>query len=191
MSRRPSMSHTCSAAQACTGGLASPNAHSYAGSAPLGFWNHSRHSTSSWYLANAGSTWARATVWKAMSQAANHGYSHGSGIDRMSRASTLSQPALRPCRRSRWWRRLGRVAVQPALHVVAVELLAPDHPGEGLAGHEPRVVVHVGRDHLAVELVRLRAALREHLVELGAERRATTTASAGGPAPPGSRPAPP
>ena len=62
LSRRPSMSHTCSAAHACTGGLASLNAHSYAGSAPLGCWNHSRQSTKSWYLAKAGSTWARATV---------------------------------------------------------------------------------------------------------------------------------
>ena len=57
----------------------------------------------------------------------------------------------------RWWR-LGRVAVQPALHVVAVELLAPDHPGEGLPRHQPRVVVDRGRDHLVVELVGLRCA---------------------------------
>ena len=100
-------------------------------------------------------------------------------------AGVAAAPSLR------WWRRLGRVAVQPALHVVPVELLAPDHPGEGLTGDEPRVVVDVGRDHLGVELVGLTAPRREHLVELGAEAPATTTAGAGGPAPPGSRPAPP
>ena len=175
-SRRPSMSHTCSAAQACTGGLTSPKAHSYAGSAPLGFWNHSRHSASSWYLAKAGSRCARATVWKARSQAANHGYSQGSGIDRMSRASRLSQPALRPVAAFRRWRRLRRVAVQPALHVVAVELLAPDHPGERLAGHQARVVVDVGRDHLGVELVGLacraaRAPRRSAVPNAGRRRR--------------------
>ena len=71
----------------------------------------------------------------------------------------------------RWWRRLGRITVQPALHVVPVELLPPDHPREGLTGDEPGVVVHVGGDHLGVELVRLTAPRREHLVELGAEAR--------------------
>ncbi len=87
VSVRPSISQTRSAAQAWTGGFTSSKFHSYAGRAPLGFWNHSRHRTRSWYLANAGSTWARATVWNARSQAANHGYSHLSGIERMSAAS--------------------------------------------------------------------------------------------------------
>ena len=68
----------------------------------------------------------------------------------------------------RW--RLRRVAVEPALHVVVVELLAPDHPGERLPGDQARVVVDGGRDHLAVELVGLHATLREHLVEARAER---------------------
>ena len=88
MSRRPSISQTASAAWAWTGGLTSSNDHSYAGSAPSGCWNHSRHSTSSWYLAKAGSMWARVTAWKPRSHAANHGYSHESGIDRMSSVST-------------------------------------------------------------------------------------------------------
>ena len=100
MSRRPSIFQTASAASAWTGGLTSSNDHSYAGSAPLGCWNHSRHRTSSWYLANAGSTCASVMVWNARSHAANHGYSHLSGIDRMSAASKWRQPALRPVRRS-------------------------------------------------------------------------------------------
>ena len=54
-----------------------------------------------------------------------------------------------------WRWRLRRVAVEPAPDVVAVELLAPDHPGEGLAGHEPLVVAGAGRDQLRVELVGL------------------------------------
>ena len=67
--------------------------------APFGCWNHSRQSNVSWYLANAGSTCASAMQWNAMSQAANHGYSHGSGIDMMSKASKLLQRALRPSSR--------------------------------------------------------------------------------------------
>jgi len=55
--------------------------------------------TSNWYFANAGSMWARAMVWNARSQAANHGYSHGSGIERMSRASMWVQAAFLPVRR--------------------------------------------------------------------------------------------
>ena len=88
-------------------------------------------------------------------------------------------------------RRLGGVAVEPALHVVAVELLAPDHPGEGLPGDQTRVVVDGGGDDLAVELVGLLAALVEHLVERACRTRATTKAAAGGPGPPGSLPARP
>ena len=42
-SRPPSISKTRSAAHACTGGLTSPNAHSYAGSCPFGCMYHSRH----------------------------------------------------------------------------------------------------------------------------------------------------
>ena len=42
MSRPPSIANTSSAANACTGGLTSSNAHSYAGIAPFGCWNHSR-----------------------------------------------------------------------------------------------------------------------------------------------------
>ncbi len=97
MSLRPSMSHTKYAAAAWTGGLMSSNDHSYAGSAPSGCWNHSRHRTRSWYLANAGSTWASVTAWNARSQAANHGYSHGSGMERMSAASKCRQSVFRMC----------------------------------------------------------------------------------------------
>src|SRR6185503_14933423 len=96
VSRAPSMTNTSSAAHACTGGLTSSNDHSYAASAPLGCWNHSRQRRISWYFANAGSTRASATQWKARSHAANHGYSHLSGIDMMSKASNDLQWTLRP-----------------------------------------------------------------------------------------------
>ena len=100
VSRPSSIANTSSAAQACTGGLTSEKFHSYAGSVPLGCWNHSRHSKICWYLANAGSTCASVTQWKARSQAANQGYSHLSGIDMMSKASKLRQREFRPLSRS-------------------------------------------------------------------------------------------
>ena len=68
--------------------------------------------------------------------------------------------------------RLGRVAVEPALDVVVVELLAPQHSGEGLTHHVRLVVGHAGRRQLGVELVGLRAPARD------ARRRSPTTGRA-------------
>ena len=67
-------------------------------------------------------------------------------------------------------RRLGRVALEPAVDEVVVVLLAPQQPGEGLALHVAQVVGHVeGRD-AAVEGVGLGDALREQRVEVRAQR---------------------
>ena len=62
-------------------------------------------------------------------------------------------------------RRLRRVAVQPGRHVVVVELLGPEHPGERLA-HDVGLVGAgaVGRQRL-VELVRLGLALAKDKVK--------------------------
>ena len=68
------------------------------------------------------------------------------------------EPALR-----RSW--LGRIAVQPARHVVVVELLAPQHPGEGLPHHQ-RLVGRGGRGRqFGVELVGLGPAAGDDRVE--------------------------
>ena len=67
-------------------------------------------------------------------------------------------------------RRLARVTVQPAADVVVVQLLAPEHPGEGLA-HDHRLVgAGTSRGQLGVELVGLGLAQCEHLVEASAQR---------------------
>ncbi len=94
----PSISKTFSAAQACTGGFTSSNAHSYAGSCPLGCMYHSCNSSRSWPLAYPGSTCAIATQWNARSQAAYHGYSQVSGMEITSQLVMCFQCALRPCR---------------------------------------------------------------------------------------------
>src|SRR6516164_5603212 len=158
-SRPPSMENTSSAAHACTGGLTSPKSHSHAGSAPFGCWNHSRHSKISWYLANAGSTWASATQWNARSQAANQGYSHLSGIDMMSKALKFRHRELR------------RIPVQPPADVVVVELLAPQHAGERLAHHRRLVGAGRLRRQPGVELIGLGPAGGDHAVEVLAQRR--------------------
>src|ERR1022692_2533668 len=70
------------------------------GGAPPGCWNHSLHSRISCYLANAGSTWASATQWKARSDRKSVGYSHLSGIDMMSNASKWRHRELRAALRA-------------------------------------------------------------------------------------------
>ena len=63
--------------------------------------------------------------------------------------------AARAPRRRR--RRAGRIAVEPALHVVVVELLRPEHARERLAQDERLVGGRAGGRQLAVELVGLGA----------------------------------
>ena len=64
--------------------------------------------------------------------------------------------------RSRWWR-LSGVALEPAGHVVVIELFAPQHSREGLA-----------HDHL---FVRARPRRRQLVIELESARRRFTTFS--------------
>ena len=96
-------------------------------------------------MANSGSTCASATQWNARSQAAYHGYSHLSGIEMTSRVVEVPPLAVAAAPALVRRRRAGRVAVEPALHVVVVELLAPEHPGERLAQHERLVVGRAAR----------------------------------------------
>src|SRR2546425_9520199 len=51
--RGPVILYTRQQAHACTGGLTSPNANSYAGICPLGCMYHSRNSSTSWSFANS------------------------------------------------------------------------------------------------------------------------------------------
>ena len=155
-SRLPSITNTRSAAITWTGGLTSSKFHSYAGSAPLGCRNHSRRRTTTWYFANAGSRCAHATAWKPESQAANHGYSHGSGIARMSNESRWRQRAVAAVTVCLGRRRLARISVEPAAHVVRVDLLAPDEAGAGLAQYPHLFRRRARRRERAVELVRIR-----------------------------------
>ncbi len=134
------MAKTSRAAQACTGGFTSPKSHSYAGSAPLGCWNHSRHTSSSWYLANAGSTCAERDAVEAEVPRGEPRVlplvRHRHDVERLEVA-----PAGVAALEARGGRGgLGRVAGQPAGHVVVVELLAPEHPRERLA-HDAGLVV--------------------------------------------------
>ena len=77
--------------------------------------------------------------------------------------------AAGPTLSRRGW--LRRIAVQPAPDVVGVELLAPDHPGKGLPGHEPFILRGRAGDDLPVEVVSFAEAVGQNLVEVVAEGR--------------------
>ena len=66
--------------------------------------------------------------------------------------------------------RIGAALLQPLVHVVVVELLAPQHARQGLAHDVGRVGVERARNDGRVELVGLVAAGLQHLVEMAAER---------------------
>ena len=126
---------------------------------------HSRHRSSSCFLANAGSMRAIATQWNARSQAANHGYSQVSGIEMTSRAHRWGHASLRTPRAPGRRRRLAGIALEPVLDDVVVELARPQEAGVGLAddvalGRVERRVAPVG-----VVVVGLEAAPVEDRVE--------------------------
>ena len=66
--------------------------------------------------------------------------------------------------------RVGAALLQPLVHVVVVELLAPEHARQGLPHDVGRVGVQRGRDDGGVELVGLGAPRLEDVVEAAAER---------------------
>ena len=88
----------------------------------------------------------------------------------MSNALKWRHRLFRPAWRCGGGGGLGRVAVQPAGHVVVVQLLAPQHPGERLPHHHRLVGAGPGRGQLAVELVGLGPAGLQGLFESGPQR---------------------
>ena len=86
------------------------------------------------------STIASGTVWNARSHDAYHGYSHVSGMEMTSSLIMWNQFRLRMFVPAGLAQRVHVVLVQPAVEVEEVELLAPQHPGQGLA-HAPAASV--------------------------------------------------
>ena len=74
--------------------------------------------------------------------------------------------AVAPALAAGWRRWLGRVAAQPLRDIVGVELLRPEHTGEGLALDQPHIVVQARRLERGVEGVGLGLALGEDGVEV-------------------------
>src|SRR5258708_28164560 len=66
-----------------------------------------------------------------------------------------------------WWRRLGRIACKPVLHVEVIEVVRPQHPGDGLALHEFCIGAGLCRLDGGVKLVGLLLALCEEGIEIG------------------------
>ena len=67
----------------------------------------------------------------------------------------------------RWRRRLGRIAVQPFLHVVVKKLFAPDHPRKSLALHHPCISVGNALLQPGVKFIRLTSSLIKYIIEIG------------------------
>src|SRR5262249_19542254 len=74
----------------------------------------------------------------------------------------------------RWWYRSSRVAVEPTVDVVVVELLAPQEPGTRLTQHE-RLVGDGVRGKVGVELVRLAVSALHDRVERSSHRAGLVT----------------
>ena len=150
---------------------------------------HSRSISTSWLLANSGSTWAIGTQWNARSHAAYHGYSHGSGIEITSALFRCRHPALRPCCRVSGGGGPRRIAVEPALDVVVEELLAPHQSRDRLPQHQRLVGLSPAAGSVRAKNASASARRRsEMLVErVGPDRTGSTSpwsAGAGSPASP-------
>ena len=108
-------------------------------------------------LPKSGSTSVRASTWKARSQAAYQGYSHLSGIEMTSPLYMWCQWSLRGACLARRLERVGAALLEPLVHVVVVELLAPHHARQRLPHDVGLVGVERRRDDRRVELVGLLA----------------------------------
>ena len=88
-------------------------------------------------------------MWNARSQAANHGYSHLSGIEMMSRLKEV-RPVAIAAELSRWPAALAvRIAVEPVSNDVVVELFAPQQARVSLPRDVLRLVVRFLAESLA------------------------------------------
>ncbi len=88
---------------------------------------------------------ASGTQWNARSHAAYHGYSQASGIEMTSALLRCRHAELRAFRRSGGGGAPAGSPCSHCVHIVVVELLAPEQSGEGLALHGSCIVGHVAR----------------------------------------------
>ena len=63
--------------------------------------------------------------------------------------------------------RVRPVTGEPGFHVVVVELLGPQHPGQRLAGNQLLVHAQVSGQEVGVELVRFGPTVTHDLLEIG------------------------
>src|SRR5215471_8523719 len=70
-------------------------------------------------------------------------------------------PVLAALRR----RRLSRIAIEPMLHIEVIELLVPQHSGEGLTLYSPHVVVDDASLECGVKGIRLGNTTGKNIIE--------------------------
>ena len=167
-SRRPSISNTCSAAHACTGGLRSSKVL-VGGDGAVGMLKPFAAEQDQLVLRERGVQVRQRYCVERRVPRGEPGV-----LPRVRHRHHVVSVQVTPVRvasvlPSRRRGRLSRVAGEPAGDVVAVELLSPDHPGEALTHDHGVFGAGTCRCQLGVERVRFGAALRQHLVEGGAE----------------------
>jgi len=93
-------------------------------------------------LAKSSSARLSASTWKARSHAAYQGYSHLSGMEMMCACACGASARCRGAPPARV-KGIGACSEQPGVDVVVVELLRPEHAGDGLTHHVRGVCVEL------------------------------------------------
>ncbi len=165
MSVPPSIAKIRSAAHACTGGLTSPNAHSYAGIWPAGCRYQSRSSSSSCSFAKRRiDPRDRDAVEREIPGREPRIFPRIGHRDHVRRVH-VPPAGVAAVQAGRRRRRSGRIAGQPAVDVEVVILLAPHQPGHRGPRDGGLVVGRAGRHQIGEERVRLARSGGDHLGE--------------------------
>ena len=188
-SRPPSMTNTRRAASAWTGGLTSSKLHSYAGSAPFGAGTTPQQHQQ----LILGERWIQMCPRDGVERQVPcceprvlPRIRHRQHVERVQMAPARIAAVAVTLRRGR----LCRIAVEPAPHLVGVDLLAPDQAGARLPQDSHLLGAHLGRRESGVELICIRFASGHHVVEgvtepeLFADRRPTPADAAAAAPPP-------
>src|SRR5215472_18120254 len=78
------------------------------------------------------------------------------------KVSPIAVAPVLPVLRRRW---LTRIAIEPMLHIEVIELLVPQHSGEGLTLYSPHVLVDDASLYRGIKDVRLGNAPGENIIE--------------------------
>ena len=105
-----------------------------------------------------------------MSQEKKAGYSHLSGVVTTSRLNSVTPIAVAAVGPASGRRRLFRIAIQPAVDHIVIELPRPEQAGIGLPGNLSLFFVDIRRQPGGIEFVGLADAIDKDPIEIGSKR---------------------